>query len=115
MSEKDLDPFEIEFLPQYRQGRGPEEPFVNSHGVVIGDHEYVSSNSPLEQWTEDTDPNVMAGDEWVHPYKDVGFTTADNRAIFEEGQAPMGGIFMHPTHQASLRGKTEEEVGEDKK
>jgi hypothetical protein len=94
--QSDLDPFEINFLPQFLEGRGPREPFVNSQGVVIGDHEYQSENSPLEQWTEETDPAVMAGDEWVHPFKDVGFHTAENRDIFEEGIPPTSGIFMHP-------------------
>jgi hypothetical protein len=92
----DLDPFEINFLPQFEQGRGPHDPFVNEHGVVIGDHDYESANSPLEQWTAETDPEVMAGDEWVHPYKDIGFQTAENRDLFEKGIQPQSGIFMHP-------------------
>ncbi|MBD0382361.1 DUF3905 domain-containing protein [Paenibacillus sedimenti] len=92
----DLDPYEINFLPQFEQGRGPHQPFVNEHGVVIGDHVYESENSPLVQWTENTDPFVMAGDKWVHPYKDIGFQTAENRNIFEKGIPPQGGTFMHP-------------------
>ncbi|MFD0676785.1 MULTISPECIES: DUF3905 domain-containing protein [unclassified Paenibacillus] len=94
--QNELDPFEINFLPQFLEGRGPREPFVNSQGVVIGDHMYQSENSPLEQWSKETDPVVMAGDEWVHPFKDVGFHTAENRDIFEEGIPPQSGIFMHP-------------------
>jgi len=92
----ELDPFEIEFLPEFREGRGPRAPFVNEHGVVIGDHDYASPNSPLENWTTDTDPSVMSGDEWVHPFKDVGFHTEENRQLFEQGIQPQGGIFMHP-------------------
>jgi hypothetical protein len=92
----DLDPFEINFLPQFRQGRGPKDPFVNQYGVIIGDHEYVSEQSPLEHWTENTDPAIMAGDQWVHPYKDVGFQTKENRDYFEQGIEPQIGIFMHP-------------------
>ncbi|MGG1517640.1 DUF3905 domain-containing protein [Paenibacillus oryzisoli] len=95
-SQSDLDPYEIDFLPQFEQGRGPRTPFVNEYGVTIGDHDYESDNSPLEQWTDDTDPSVMAGDQWVHPYKDVGFQTAENRDIFEKGIAPQSGIFTHP-------------------
>jgi hypothetical protein len=91
-----MDPFEINFLPQFRQGRGPEGPFVNPYGVIIGDHEYVSEQSPLEQWTENTDPAIMAGDQWVHPFKDIGFQTTENREYFEQGIAPQSGIFMHP-------------------
>ncbi|RAV16380.1 DUF3905 domain-containing protein [Paenibacillus contaminans] len=97
----DLDPFEINFLPEFRQGRGPQEPFVNEHGVLIGDHDYESSNSPLEQWTENTDPAVMSGDEWVHPFKDVGFQTSENRDYFERGITPQTGMFMHPDKNAS--------------
>jgi hypothetical protein len=99
--EEDLDPYEIQFLPQFRKGRGPEEPFVNEHGVTIGDHDYDSPESPLNHWSKDTDPSVMAGDEWVHPFKDVGFHTQENRDYFEKGISPAGGIFMHPDKDAA--------------
>jgi hypothetical protein len=108
----DLDPFEINFLPQFRQGRGPKDPFINQYGVIIGDHEYVSEQSPLEQWTENSDPAVMAGDQWVHPYKDIGFQTTENREYFEQGIQPQNGIFMHPdkntAYEDGLRTKTPE-------
>lgn len=91
-----LDPLEIEFLPEFQEGRGTHEPFVNEHGVVIGDHEYDSPASPLNRWSKDTDPSVMAGDEWVHPYKDIGFRTKENRDYFERGIPLQGGMFMHP-------------------
>lgn len=58
-----------------------QPPFVNEHGVVIGDSHYSSPNSPLENWTENTDPEVMAGDEWVHPTNDIGWNTAENREL----------------------------------
>jgi hypothetical protein len=93
---EDLDPFEIEFLPEFEENRGPRQPFVNKYGVLIGDHMYESSNSPLNEWTTNTDPFVMAGDEWVHPFKDIGFQTEENREYFERGIAPQGGRFMHP-------------------
>lgn len=92
----ELDPFEIEFLPQFRHNRGPRKPFVNQYGVVIGDHDYESEQSPLERWSVDTDPSVMSGDEWVHPFKDIGFHTAENKDYFEKGIPPQAGIFMHP-------------------
>lgn len=114
----ELDPFEINFLPQFRQGRGPAGPFINSHGVVIGDHKYVSEQSPLEQWTEQTDPAVMAGDEWVHPYKDVGFQTVENREYFEQGITPQSGIFMHPDENVAYEmglGQPEAEEAETNK
>lgn len=98
--DSDLDPFEIEFRAEFRDDRGPREPFVNAYGVVIGDHDYESENSPLEQWNTETNPSVMAGAQWVHPYKDIGFRTPENRDLFERGIAPSSGIFMHPTHSA---------------
>jgi hypothetical protein len=94
--ESDLDPFEINFLPQFLEGRGPREPFINSQGVLIGDHNYESENSPLEHWSKETDPSVMSGDEWVHSFKDIGFHTAENRDIFEKGILPQNSIMMHP-------------------
>ncbi|OAS17428.1 DUF3905 domain-containing protein [Paenibacillus oryzisoli] len=99
--QSELDPYEIEFLPQFEQGRGPRAPFVNEFGVTIGDHDYESENSPLEQWTSSTNPEDMAGDQWVHPFKDVGFQSAQNREIFEEGVAPQGGIFTHADKNVS--------------
>jgi len=92
----ELDPFEINFLPKFMDNRGPRKPFVNQYGVVIGDHEYESEESPLENWSVDTDPSDMSGDEWVHPFKDVGFHTAENKDYFEKDIEPQGGIFMHP-------------------
>lgn len=97
----DLDPYEINFLPQFKKGKGPKEAFINKHGVVIGDHEYESPNSPLTNWTEETDPEIMAGDEWVHPYKDIGFQTEQNKGYFEKGVEPETGIFTHPDKDVS--------------
>ncbi|UVI33757.1 DUF3905 domain-containing protein [Paenibacillus spongiae] len=96
-----LDPYEINFLPQFQHGRGPRSPFVNSSGVVIGDHQYDSPQSPLNRWTTDTDPAVMSGDEWVHPFKDIGFLRDENRDYFEKGIPPQPGIFMHPDKDAA--------------
>lgn len=99
-----LDPFEINFLPQFLEGRGPRKPFINEFGVTIGDHIYESPDSPLSQWTEETDPFVMAGDQWVHPFKDIGFQRDENRDYFEKGILPsaQGGRFMHPDKNASF-------------
>jgi hypothetical protein len=111
----ELDPFEIDFLPEFREGRGPRGPFVNSQGVVIGDHDYESEHSPLEQWSRDTDPAVMAGDEWVHPFKDIGFHTKENRDYFERGIPPRGGIFMHPDKDVAYEVEAgQAEDGEDR-
>lgn len=109
----ELDPYEINFLPRFKSGSKPKKPFLNPYGVVIGDHEYESPQSPLEQWSEDTDPAVMAGDDWVHPYKDIGFQTAENRKYFEQGIAPESGIFTHPdkdvAYEVEQSGRADEE------
>lgn len=108
-----LDPFEIEFLPQFRKNRGPEAPFVNEHSVVIGDHDYESPQSPLAQWSEHTDPAVMAGDQWVHPFKDIGFQSAENRDLFEKGIVPKAGIFMHPDKNTAYGAESAEAADEE--
>ncbi|CAH1216781.1 hypothetical protein PAECIP111893_04170 [Paenibacillus plantiphilus] len=97
----ELDPYEIQFLPNFRSGRGPRGPFINSSGVVIGDHMYESPQSPLSRWSEETDPAVMSGDQWVHPFKDIGFLSSENRDYFEKGIPPQGGVFMHPDKDVS--------------
>lgn len=107
----DLDPFEINFLPKLMNNRGPRQPFVNQYGVVIGDHEYESEQSPLNNWSVDTDPSVMSGDEWVHPFKDVGFHTAENKDYFEKGIKPQGGIFMHPDKDVAYEAFNQETGG----
>lgn len=76
-------------------------PFKNEHGVIIGDSLYASKNSPLEKWTDETDPAVMAGDEWVHPTNDIGWNTAENRELLEEKKKPQAYPFMHPTKDVS--------------
>jgi hypothetical protein len=78
-----------------------QPPFVNEHGVVIGDSLYSSPNSPLENWSEDTDPNIMAGDEWVHPTNDIGWNTTENHELLESKKKPQAYPFMHPTKDVS--------------
>lgn len=82
-------------------GIEPEDPFVNKHGVVIGDSFYDSPNSPLNQWSKDTDPFVMAGDEWVHPTNDIGWNSEENSELVESNTPPQGSPFMHPTKDVS--------------
>ncbi|WP_139492374.1 DUF3905 domain-containing protein [Brevibacillus dissolubilis] len=77
-----------------------QEPFVNEFGVVIGDSFYDSPNSPLNQWSTDTDPSVMAGDRWVHPTNDIGWNTTENRELLEDHTAK-DERFMHPTKDVS--------------
>lgn len=78
-----------------------EPPFVNKHGVTIGDSIYASPNSPLENWTKDTDPSIMAGDEWVHPTNDIGWNTSENRELLESKKKPQAYPFMHPSKDVS--------------
>jgi hypothetical protein len=78
-----------------------QPPFVNSFGVTIGDSIYNSSHSPLENWTSDTDPEIMAGEEWVHPTNDIGWNTTENRELLESKRTPQGYPFMHPTKDVS--------------
>lgn len=76
-------------------------PFINPYGVTIGDSLYRSPNSPLENWSKETDPAIMAGDEWVHPTNDIGWNTPENRELLESKQQPKEGPFMHPTKDTS--------------
>jgi hypothetical protein len=78
-----------------------KDPFVNKHGVVIGDSLYNSSNSPLNNWSDEVDPEIMAGDEWVHPTNDIGWNTSENRELLERKRKPQGVPFMHPDKDVS--------------
>lgn len=89
--------------PDYKQAnRSMEKPFVNEFGVVIGDSFYDSPESPLNQWSTETDPAVMAGDRWVHPTNDIGWNRPENKKLLEN-QPPKGSPFMHPTKDVSYR------------
>ncbi|MDP4087297.1 MAG: DUF3905 domain-containing protein [Bacillota bacterium] len=74
-----------------------EPPFINKYGVTIGDSMYASKNSPLENWTKETDPVIMSGDGWVHPTNDIGWNSTENRELLENKKNPQAGLFMHPT------------------
>jgi len=78
-----------------------EEPFVNSHGVIIGDSQYNSGQSPLNNWSDEVDPAIMAGDEWVHPTNDIGWNTSENRDLIERQKAPEEVPFTHPDKDVS--------------
>ena len=74
-----------------------QPPFINSYGVTIGDSYYTSRESPLENWSKETDPAVMAGKEWVHPTNDIGWNTPENRELLENNKISNDDLFMHPT------------------
>lgn len=78
-----------------------QPPFINSFGVTIGDSKYSSPQSPLENWSKDTDPAIMAGDQWVHPTNDIGWNTTENRELLESKKDPLAYPFMHPTKDVS--------------
>ncbi len=88
--------------PSFKEtGMKMEPPFVNKYGVTIGDSRYASSNSPLENWSKETDPEIMAGDEWIHPTNDIGWNTNENRELLEQKRKPQASPFMHPTKDVS--------------
>lgn len=78
-----------------------EPPFVNDYGVVIGDSQYSSDQSPLEQWSDEIDPAIMSGREWIHPTNDIGWNTRENRELIENKKKPNASPFMHPTKDVS--------------
>jgi hypothetical protein len=82
-------------------GTNIQPPFINSFGVIIGDSHYASDNSPLENWSDEIDPSIMSGDEWVHPTNDIGWNTSENRELIEKQQKPQAYPFMHPTLDVS--------------
>jgi len=82
-------------------GMEMQAPFVNSFGVTIGDSKYLSKNSPLENWSVETDPAVMSGSEWVHPTNDIGWNTPENVMLLENLKPPKASPFMHPTIDVS--------------
>lgn len=77
-----------------------QPPFVNEFGVVIGDSFYDSQDSPLNNWSTETDPFVMSGDQWVHPTNDIGWNTTENKELLEDKRI-RGARFMHPTLDVS--------------
>lgn len=104
LQDVDIDntmPHQISSPDFKRTGMQMEEPFINEHGVVIGDSFYNSENSPLNNWSTDTDPEIMSGDEWVHPTNDIGWNTTENRELIEKKIKPKDGQFQHPTKDTS--------------
>lgn len=78
-----------------------KEPFLNDYGVVIGDSNYNSEHSPLNKWSDEIDPAIMSGEQWVHPTNDIGWNTPENRELLEEKRKPNGAPFTHPDKDVS--------------
>lgn len=77
-----------------------QKPFINKFGVVIGDSLYNSKESPLNNWSKEIDPSIMAGDDWIHPTNDIGWNTSENRELLESKKEPNGFPFQHPAKDA---------------
>lgn len=83
--------------PTFRNsGKKIQKPFVNSYGVIIGDSQYDSAQSPLNHWSEEIDPAIMSGPEWVHPTNDIGWNTKENRELIEGAERNKQERFSHP-------------------
>lgn len=54
------------------------------------------SDTPLDHWSANVDPAIMAGDEWVDNSADPGAEKL-KQALQERPPAP----FMHPTHDTN--------------
>jgi len=53
--------------------------------------------TPLDHWSTDIDPVLMAGDEWVDNNSDPG----TERILEQQGGTTLGAPFMHPTHDVT--------------
>ncbi|MCL6446426.1 MAG: DUF3905 domain-containing protein [Alicyclobacillus sp.] len=54
--------------------------------------------TPLDHWSTDIDPAIMAGDEWVDEKTDPG----TERWREMQGGTMHGDRFMHPTHDTTF-------------
>ncbi len=73
-----------------------QQPFVNQYDVVIGDSKYNSENSPLHNWSDEVDPAIMAGEEWIHPTNDIGWISEENQELLKTNQIiKMKLLFIH--------------------
>ncbi|WP_136699431.1 DUF3905 domain-containing protein [Bacillus fungorum] len=73
-----------------------QQPFINQYDVVIGDSKYNSENSPLNNWSDEVDPAIMAGEEWIHPTNDIGWISEENQELLKKEGDNKKDAFMHP-------------------
>ncbi|WP_416825549.1 DUF3905 domain-containing protein [Ectobacillus polymachus] len=99
-------PHQMNFPSFKNTGIKMKPPFVNEHGVVIGDSFYNSENSPLQNWSTDVDPAIMAGDQWVHPTNDIGWTSRENQEILEEKKRKNEGKYDTASKKSKLETDT---------
>ncbi|MCX7570708.1 DUF3905 domain-containing protein [Tumebacillus sp. DT12] len=60
-------------------------------------------NTPLDNWSKDTDPFIMSGDKYVDNDHDLGTTRRENIELLNGQRNPVMAPFMHPTHDVSMR------------
>ncbi|RIV20105.1 DUF3905 domain-containing protein [Alicyclobacillaceae bacterium I2511] len=65
--------------------------------------------TPLDHWSREIDPAIMAGDEWAGngPEVDPGA----QRLKQQQGHTRTGEIFMHPTHDSNYELENDTFVG----
>ncbi|MGB8956860.1 MAG: DUF3905 domain-containing protein [Tumebacillaceae bacterium] len=73
------------------------------HQVDNNDRNAPWRNTPLENWSRDTDPFIMSGGQWVNNEHDLGTTRRENLEILNGNRNPVMAPFMHPTHDTSMR------------
>lgn len=61
-----------------------------------------TKKTPLDNWSKEVDPSIMAGDEWVDQDEDIGIKSEENKEL-EKGIMTQSSIFMHPMHDVSYR------------
>ncbi|WP_369900513.1 DUF3905 domain-containing protein [Bacillus manliponensis] len=89
-------PHQINFPSFKGTGMKMQPPFTNEYGIVIGDSLYNSANSPLNNWSDEVDPAIMSGDQWVHPTNDIGWIAEENRDLLQKKEEDQEERFMHP-------------------
>ncbi len=77
-------PHQMNFPSFKGTGKKMQQPFINQYDVVIGDSKYDSENSPLHNWSDDVDPAIMAGEEWIHPTNDIGWISEENQELLKK-------------------------------
>ncbi|CAH2464879.1 MULTISPECIES: DUF3905 domain-containing protein [Bacillus] len=89
-------PHQMNFPSFKGTGKQMQQPFINQYDVVIGDSKYDSTNSPLNNWSDEIDPAVMAGEEWIHPTNDIGWISEENQELLKNEVNNKNDAFMHP-------------------
>jgi hypothetical protein len=65
-------------------------------------------NTPLDNWSKDTDPSILSGDQYVDNDHDLGTTRRENLERLAGQRNPVAAPFMHPTHDTSMNNGDDE-------